>query len=101
MPARATEKPEHRCRLVAKEIRKDNREGLFAATPPLEAKKMLFSLWATVPGMRLGFGDTVRVYFNARARRRVYVELSHEVFEEGKRGFLKKAMHGARDATQN
>ncbi len=35
--------PEYRSRLVAKEIKIDKREDLFAATPPLEAKKMLFS----------------------------------------------------------
>ncbi len=40
------EKPEYRCRLVAKEIEKDKREDLFAATPPLEAKKVSFSLRA-------------------------------------------------------
>jgi hypothetical protein len=39
--------PEYRSRLVAKEIKKDTREDLFAATPPLEAKKMLFSLAVT------------------------------------------------------
>ena len=33
--------PEYRSRLVAQEIKRDNREDLFAATPPLEAKKML------------------------------------------------------------
>ncbi len=33
------EKPEYRCRLVVKEIKKDKREGLFAATPPLEARR--------------------------------------------------------------
>ena len=54
-----TEKPEYRCRLVAKEIEKDKREDMFAATPPLEAKKMLFSLWASVPGLRLEFADVV------------------------------------------
>ena len=69
------ERPEYRCRLVAKEIKKDKREDLFAATPPLEAKKMLFSLWASIPGMCLDFGDVVRAYFHAKARRRVYVEL--------------------------
>ena len=78
------EKPEYRCRLVAKEIKKDKREDLFAATPPLEVKKMLFSLWASVPGMRLDFGDVARAYFHAKARRKVYVELSKEDFEEGK-----------------
>ena len=38
---------EYRSRLVAKEIKKDKREDLFAATPPLEAKKILLSMAAT------------------------------------------------------
>ncbi len=38
------ENPEYRARLVAKEIKMDQRLDLFAATPPLEAKKFLFSL---------------------------------------------------------
>jgi hypothetical protein len=33
--------PDYRSRLVAQEIKRDNREDLFAATPPLDAKKML------------------------------------------------------------
>ena len=35
---RDKEKPEYRCRLVAKEVKRDKQEDLFAATPPLEAK---------------------------------------------------------------
>ena len=35
--------PDYRSRLVAKEIKTDNRLDLFAATPPLEAKKLVFS----------------------------------------------------------
>ncbi len=54
------EKPDYRCRSVAKEINKVKREDLFVAPPPLAAKKMLFSLWASVPGMCLEFGDVVR-----------------------------------------
>ncbi len=95
------ERPEYRCRLVAKEIKKDKREDLFAATPPLEAKKMLFSLWASMPGMCVDFRDVVRSYFRAKAGRKVYVELSKEDSEEGKRGLLKKAMYGTRVAAQN
>ncbi len=49
------EKAEYRCMLVAKETKKDKREDLFAAPPPLEAKKMLFSLCASVPRMCLDF----------------------------------------------
>ena len=36
--------PDYRSRLVAKEIKRDNRDDLFAATPPLEALKLLISL---------------------------------------------------------
>ena len=39
-----TDNPEYRSRLVAMEIRRDTRSALFAATPPLEAKKCYF-LW--------------------------------------------------------
>ena len=42
---------EYRSRLVAKEIERDKREDLFAATPPLEAKKMLFSMVVTQKGL--------------------------------------------------
>eukprot|EP00969_Alexandrium_andersonii_P014742 644340-Alexandrium_andersonii.AAC.1 len=34
------ERPEYRSRLVAKEIKRDQRGDLFAATPPLEALKL-------------------------------------------------------------
>ncbi len=71
---------------------------MLAATQTFEAKKTLFSLWASVPIMCLDFGNAARAYSRARARRRVCVELSNEDFEEGKCGFLKKAMYGARDA---
>ena len=40
-------KPEYRSRLVAKEIKTNKREDLFAATPPLEALKILLSLAVT------------------------------------------------------
>ncbi len=80
--------------MVAKEIEKDEREGSFAATPPLEAKKMLFALWASIPGTSLDFIDVVRAYFHAKARRRACVELSRDGHEEGKRGLLKTAMYG-------
>lgn len=39
--------PEYRSRLVAQEIKVNKREDLFAATPPLEALKILFSLAVT------------------------------------------------------
>ncbi len=62
---------------------------------------MLVSLWASMPGICLDFGDVVRAYLHARARRRVCVELSKEDFEEGRRGLPKKTVCGTRDAAQN
>ncbi len=84
------------------EIKKDKREDLFAATPPLEAKKMLFlAFLASVPGACWDFGEVVRAYIRATARRRVCVESSSEEFEEGRCGLLKKAPYWARDAAHN
>ena len=40
-------KPEYRSRLVAKEVIRSPSDEMFAATPPLEAKKMLFSMAVT------------------------------------------------------
>ena len=39
--------PEYRSRLVAQDIRREEREDLFAATPPLEANKVLMSMAVT------------------------------------------------------
>ena len=61
-------KPEYRARLAAKELRRGRRDDLFAATPPLEALKILFSLAVTEgigfehksirnKGMKIGFID--------------------------------------------
>ena len=74
--------PEFRSRLVAQEIKIDKREDLFAATPPLEAMKLLFSLAVTEGvgyklgdkkgGNKLDFIDIKRAYFHALARRQVF-----------------------------
>ena len=39
--------PDYRLTLVAKELKKDNRDYLFVATPPLEALKILISMAMT------------------------------------------------------
>ena len=103
--------PDYRSRLVAKEINTGKREDLFAATPPLEAKKALFSMAVTEGigfkrghrerGMKLDFTDVRRAYFNAKARRNVYVELPPEDAAAGMRGHLGASMYGTRDAAQN
>lgn len=78
--------PEYRSRLVAKEFKTGKREDLCAATPPLEANRMLFSIAATRGlGRRAGndkfkidFLDGRRTYFHAEAVREVYVQLPEE-----------------------
>ena len=49
--------PEYRARLVAKELNLCKREDLFAATPPLEAKKLLLSM-AVTEGIGYQAGST-------------------------------------------
>ena len=78
--------PNFRSRLVAKEAKKDSRIDLFAATPPLEAKKKIVSFAGTEGygfdrddrdnGIELDLIDIRKAYFNALARRAVYVELA-------------------------
>ena len=102
---------DYRSRLVAQEIKKDKREDLFAPTPPLEAKKLLFSLAVTEGygyikgneknGMKIDFVDISRAFFHADAIRKVYVKLAPEDAEEGMCGRLNKSMYGTRDAAQN
>ena len=64
--------PDIRSRWVAQEIRVDKREDLFAATPPLEGKKLLFILAVTKGygyvdnrehGMKSDFIDVRRAFF--------------------------------------
>ena len=90
--------PDYRSRVVAQEIKMDKNQELFAATPPLEAKKMLMSMAVTSgvgisrgPGkhLKLDFIDISRVYFHTLARRAVYIKLLPEDYEDGKvRKFL-------------
>ena len=103
--------PEYRSRLVAKEIKNDKRQDLFAATPPLEAKKLLMSMAMTEGvgfkrgqekrGMKLDFIDVRRAYFYAPSKRTVYVQLPAEDQEEGMCGKLVKSMYGTRGTAQN
>lgn len=102
--------PDYRSRLVAKEIKRDKRLDLFAATPPLECKKMLFSFAVTngigfvgnrKDGMKIDFIDVSRAYFHAPVRREVYIELPIGDEQEGMCGRLNMSMYGTRDAAQN
>ena len=69
---------EYRSRLVAKEIKMDKRLDLFAATPPLEAKKLFFSAAISEgmgykegerhSGMKIDFIDISMAFFQAETQ---------------------------------
>ena len=97
--------PNYRSRLVAKEINIYKRQDLFAATPPLEAVKMILSMTATHnTGEILMANDVSRAFFHAKAKRDVYVDLPAEDKEPGDEyrcAKLEHLMYGPRDAAMN
>ena len=92
---------------MAKEIKTDTRLDIFAAPPPLEAKKFLFSRAATASGwepsknLKLIFIDIKRAYMYAPEVREIYVELPPQDAQEGMCGRLNKSMYGTRGAAQS
>ena len=84
---------------------------MFAATPPLEAQKLLFSMAVTEGigyqrgekenGFKLAFSDVRRAYFYAKAKKDIFVRLPDEDAEPGMCGRLLQLMHGTRDAASN
>jgi hypothetical protein len=91
-------KPEYTCRLVTKQIKKDKREDLFAATPQLQAKHALFSWFAE---MRSGLIDVGRGYPCEGQERNASVDPPKEDCQEETCGNFKNAMCGTRDAAQS
>ena len=97
-----------RARLVAQGFACEQLQTIFAATPPLEAKKALLSL-AVTEGRGWGAGchykldsiDVKRAYFYAPVRREVYVKFLPEDAYEGYCGKLNKSMYRTRDASLN
>ena len=97
--------PEYRSRLVAQKRKGDARTDMFAATPPLEALELLFSMAVTEGigyqrgdrerGMKTAFTDIRRAFFHADARRAVFAELPPEDAEPGMCGQLLKSTYGA------
>jgi len=93
--------PIYRSRLVAQEFR-DGTPSLFAATPPLEALKTLFSLAVAGRGRRqIGFVDIKKAHLYAKATRDVYIELRPGDEQEGMCGKLNYTLYGTRDAAHN
>lgn len=109
--------PNYRSRLVAKEFNDGTQhDGLFAATPPLEALRLLISETATISEGAKGeekvvmINDVARAFFEAPVRRTVCVELPAEA--KGPRGsalgsevdavgLLQMSLYGTRDAAAN
>ena len=99
-----SEKPDVRCRLVARDFKpkgEKDREDLFAAMPPLEAKKLVFQKAVRENGERRRRGqDGIKLMFVDVKKAHlygvvpdgeyVYIELPGEAGKEGKCGRLKK-----------
>lgn len=99
-------KPNVRRRLVAREIKKDSKPELFAATPPLEYVRFLISQMAgtqlTEEPTQIMVVDVKKAYFFAPAKREVYIELPPELGGDGSKvGLLRKSLYGTRDAALN
>ena len=80
---------------------------LFSSTPPLEAMRLLCSLWATKrkschnQPLKLGLWDISRAHFYGTPKRKIYIELppEDEASKDGQTcGLLVKSMYGTQDA---
>jgi hypothetical protein len=96
-------RPVVRSRFVAKEFADKRSDEFFAATPPLEALRMILSHAAT--GRRSGRGgrrvlviDARKVHLHAIAERAVYIALPPEEQVPGMCARLIRCLYGTRDA---
>ena len=110
--------PNMRARLVAREMRLNGDEAIFAPTPPLETVLTVLSLATTqLPGRaapcrdptsdqrwQISLVDISRAYFNAKVDQRspTFVELppEHPEYGKGKCARLLRHMYGTRHAAQ-
>jgi hypothetical protein len=97
--------PDYRSRFVGKEFNTGTDSSLYAATPPLEALKLLISSAASSrdTGVHMMICDVKRAYFHAPASRDLYVEVPKEDpnWQPGLLGKLKLSLYGTRDAAAN
>ena len=103
--------PTYRARLVGREIKRDERKDLFAATPPLETLRLIVSTCASNQhsldpddDFVIMYNDVKRAYFHAPAKRPVYIKIPVEDWEEGDEdrvGVLNLSLYGTRDAAMN
>ena len=93
-----------RCRLVAQEVSLHADESFYAATPPLEAKRLLFSEFASEQKLGkaqllISFVDVKKAYFYGVPSRSLYVRFPPELgMPKNVVGKLERCMYGTRDA---
>ena len=106
------EVPDIRCRLVARDFKpkgEKDRSDLFAATPPLEAKKLLFQLAVNENGRRRRSGGNgikvmlidvkkAHLYGMVKEGEEAYIQLPGEAGQEGRCGRLRRWLYGMRPA---
>ena len=105
------ENPLYRSRLVGREFNTHKDDSLYAATPPLEALRIIISNAATIDRgggqgrerrKELMVNDVSRAYFYAPATRNIFIELpdEDEYAQEGEVGWLNVCLYGTRDAAR-
>ena len=98
------EHPKIRARWVATEVNTGNDVTFYAATPPLEAKRLLFSKYAHLrrikgPKLQISLCDITKAYFNAKPSRDLFVRLPREMgLPSNHVGHLLRCCYGTRDA---
>ena len=93
--------PDVRCRLVAQEVNLHADDSFYAATPPLEAKRQIFSEWASTQDVyrQLSFIDVKKAYFFGVPVRSLYIRFPPELgMPKSMVGKLVRCMYGTRDA---
>ena len=90
--------PAVRSRLVAREIAHHRNDDYYAATPPLEALRMLASVAASTPACRILVMDASKAHLHASVGRLIYIDLPPEIRKPGQRGKLRRCLYGTRDA---
>jgi hypothetical protein len=92
-------KPLIRSRFVVKEIATYKSDDFFAATPPLEALRLLLSMAASSgQDIKVEVLDARKAHLHAFAERTVFTQLPPEVGEPGYCARLVRCLYGTRDA---
>ena len=96
--------PDCKARYVACEINQVDDMSFFAATPPLEAKRLLMSQWAKElrrdgQRLQLHFSDAKNAYFSGKPHRSLYPRLPKELgLGPTVLGTMVRCCYGTRDA---